>query len=258
MNIVDRRKSKFARYKTLRENPEEILEPLIKPVKEYSARDRIEDIVDKGSFEEFEFDFPETNPLEFDGYVEKKEELREELSIHDAIIAGECQIDKRKAVLVVMDKHFMMASMGMELGEVVSRSAEYAMDNNLPLIIFTASGGARMQEGILSLMQMAKTSAVIEKFKNAGGLYIAVLTHPTTGGVSASFATLGDITLAETGALVGFAGPRVIEQTIGEKLPEGFQRAEFLQEHGFVDAVVQRENMRETLGRILRLHPRAC
>ncbi len=253
MNVVDQRREKFNRYKELRENSE-LQEPAIKPVKEYGARDRIADIADEGTFQEFEFDFLETDPLEFQGYVEKKEELRAELDSHDAIIAGACKIDGYKAVIVVMDKHFMMASMGMELGEVVCRSAEYAMSKELPLIIFTASGGARMQEGILSLMQMAKTSAVIEKFKNAGGLYIAVLTHPTTGGVSASFATLGDITLAEPGALVGFAGPRVIEQTIGQTLPDGFQRAEFLEEHGFVDAVVKRDDMKETLSRVLKLH----
>ena len=157
-------------------------------------------------------------------------------------------------MLAVMDKRFMMASMGIEVGEKISRAAEYAMEHGLPLIIFTASGGARMQEGILALMQMAKTSAVIERFKEEGGLYISVLTHPTTGGVSASFATLGDITLAEPGALIGFAGPRVIEQTIGEKLPEGFQRAEFLEEHGFVDQVVPRNRMKEALTILLKLH----
>lgn len=254
MNVVDQRKSKFNRYKTLRENPTELLEPAIKPVAEYSVADRIADIADTGTFKEFKFDFPETNPLEFEGYVEKKDELREETDCHDAIIAGHCKIGGHKAVVAVMNKKFLMASMGMELGEVVCRSAEYAMEHKLPLIIFTASGGARMQEGILSLMQMAKTSAVIEKFKNQGGLYIAVLTHPTTGGVSASFATLGDITLAEPGALVGFAGPRVIEQTIGQKLPDGFQRSEFLEEHGFVDAIVHREDMKEKLTQILMLH----
>ena len=253
-SIVDQRKNKFNRYKDLRNNPTELLEPVIKPVKEYDAADRINDICDSGTFERFEFEFPETNPLEFEGYVEKKEELRGETGSHDAIIAGSCKIGGYKAVVVVMDKRFMMASMGIELGEIVCRSCEYAMNHHLPLIIFTASGGARMQEGILSLMQMAKTSAVIEKFKEAGGLYIAVLTHPTTGGVSASFATLGDITLAEPNALVGFAGPRVIEQTIGQKLPQGFQRAEFLEEHGFVDAVVKREDLKETLAKILMLH----
>ncbi len=254
ISVVDQRKSKFNRYKDLRENPTEVLEPAIKPAKEYSVWDRINDIADVDSFQEFEFDFPETDPLKFEGYVEKKKELREETNTHDAIVAGRCKIDGHQAVVAVMNKRFMMASMGMELGEIVCRTAEYANDHKLPLIIFTASGGARMQEGILSLMQMAKTSAVIEKFKNNGGLYIAVLTHPTTGGVSASFATLGDITLAEPGALIGFAGPRVIEQTIGQKLPDGFQRAEFLEEHGFVDAVVKRDDMKSVLGKILKLH----
>lgn len=254
ISAVDQRKNKFNRYKDLRENPTEMLEPAIKPVKEYDVWDRLNDIADEGTFEEFKFSFPETNPLEFEGYVEKKEALRAEINLHDAIIAGTCQIDGYKTVIAIMNKKFMMASMGMELGEIVCRSAEYAMKNKLPLIIFTASGGARMQEGILSLMQMAKTSAVIQKFKEAGGLYITVLTHPTTGGVSASFATLGDITLAEPGALIGFAGPRVIEQTIGQKLPEGFQRAEFLEEHGFVDQIVKREDMKNTLGKLLKLH----
>ena len=254
MNVVDQRREKFNRYKTLRETYDGKAELSIKPIPEYTAINRIYDIADEGTFKRFEYDFPEIDPLEFDGYVSKKEELRQELDCHDAIISGTCKIDGHKVVLAVMDKRFMMASMGIELGETVCRSAEYAMSHKLPLIIFTASGGARMQEGILSLMQMAKTSAVIEKFKNSGGLYIVVLTHPTTGGVSASFATLGDITLAEPGALVGFAGPRVIEQTIGEKLPEGFQRSEFLQEHGFVDAVVQREQMKVTLGKVLKLH----
>ena len=254
ISAVDQRKNKFNRYKDLRENPTEMLEPAIKPVKEYDVWDRLNDIADEDTFEEFKFSFPETNPLEFEGYVEKKEALRTEINLHDAIISGTCQIDGYKTVIAIMNKKFMMASMGMELGEIVCRSAEFAMKNKLPLIIFTASGGARMQEGILSLMQMAKTSAVIQKFKEAGGLYITVLTHPTTGGVSASFATLGDITLAEPGALIGFAGPRVIEQTIGQKLPEGFQRAEFLEEHGFVDQIVKREDMKNTLGKLLKLH----
>ncbi len=253
-SVVDQRKSKFNRYKDLRENPTELLEPAIKPVQEYGVMDRIADIADEGSFKEMKFDFPETNPLEFKGYVEKKEELRKETGFNDAIITGGCKIDGYPAVIAVMNKKFMMASMGIELGETVCRATEYAGEHKLPLIIFTASGGARMQEGILSLMQMAKTSAVIEKFKNEGGLYIAVLTHPTTGGVSASFATLGDITLAEPNALIGFAGPRVIEQTIGQKLPEGFQRSEFLEEHGFVDAIVKRDEMKSVLGKLLKLH----
>lgn len=253
MNVVDKRKEKFDRYKTLRETAGETSN-VITPVEEYTIKNRIEDIADTGSFKQFKFDFPETNPLDFDGYVEKKEELRQETNEHDAIVAGKCKIGGYPVVLAIMNKKFMMASMGIELGETVCRSAEYAMEHKLPLIIFTASGGARMQEGILSLMQMAKTSAVIEKFKNQGGLYITVFTHPTTGGVSASFATLGDITLAEPGALVGFAGPRVIEQTIGQTLPEGFQRAEFLEEHGFVDQVVKRDEMKVTLTKILMLH----
>jgi acetyl-CoA carboxylase carboxyl transferase subunit beta len=253
-SVVDKRKDKFNRYKDLRENPTELLEPAIKPVKEYDAFDRIKDIADEGTFKEFEFNFPETNPLKFEGYVEKKEALRKENNCHDAIITGECEIGKMPCVLAVMNKKFMMASMGMELGETFCRALEYAGEKHLPFIVFTASGGARMQEGILSLMQMAKTSAVVKRFKDEGGLYITVLTHPTTGGVSASFATLGDITLAEPKALIGFAGPRVIEQTIGQKLPEGFQRAELLQEHGFVDAIVRREEMKEMLEKILMLH----
>ena len=253
-NAVNERKEKFNRYKMLRENPEELLSPVIKPAKAYSARDRIADTVDADTFKEFTFDFPETNPLKFEGYVEKKEELREELSIHDAIIAGTCEIEGHGAVIVVMDKHFMMASMGIELGEIVCQSAEYALEHKLPLIIFTASGGARMQEGIHSLMQMAKTSSAVQEFSDNGGLFISFLTHPTTGGVTASFASLGDITLAEPGALIGFAGPRVIEQTIGVKLPRGFQRAEYLHKHGFVDRIVRRQEMKDVIYDILKLH----
>ena len=154
----------------------------------------------------------------------------------------------------VLDSRFFMGSMGVAVGEKITRAVEYAQKHKLPLIIFSASGGARMQEGILSLMQMAKTSAAIERFSAAGGLYIAVYTHPTTGGVTASFASLGDITLAEPGALIGFAGPRVIRQTIGQELPEGFQRAEYLEEHGFVDQIVPRPQLRETLAQLLALH----
>ena len=157
-------------------------------------------------------------------------------------------------MIAVMSSKFLMGSMGMAVGEKITHAVEYADKKHLPLIIFTASGGARMQEGILSLMQMAKTSAAVEKFNQHGGLYISFLTHPTTGGVTASFATLGDITLAEPEALIGFAGPRVIEQTIGQKLPEGFQRSEFQMQHGFVDRIVPRDKMREVIAQILRLH----
>ncbi|MDD7174233.1 MAG: acetyl-CoA carboxylase carboxyltransferase subunit beta, partial [Clostridiales bacterium] len=160
-------------------------------------------------------------------------------------------------VVCALDSRFMMGSMGTGVGERVTRAVEHAAAHRLPLIIFSASGGARMQEGVFSLLQMAKTSAAIARFQEAGGLFISVLTHPTTGGVTASFASLGDITLAEPGALIGFAGPRVIEQTIGERLPEDFQRSEFQLAHGFVDQIVPRERMRETLALLLRLHSRA-
>lgn len=215
---------------------------------------RIRSIVDEGSFKVFNYKFPEIDPLNFEGYVDKKQELREKLHTSDAVISGVGAIKGRKAVIAVMNSKFMMASMGVEVGETITRAAEYATDNKLPLIIFTASGGARMQEGIVALMQMAKTSAAIERYKEKGGLYVVCFTHPTTGGVSASFAGLGDINLAEPGALVGFAGPRVIEQTIGQKLPEGFQRSEYLMDHGFVDQIVGRDRMRDTLGQILMLH----
>ena len=155
-----------------------------------------------------------------------------------------------------MDSRFFMGSMSAAVGEKITRAVEYADKNHLPLILFSASGGARMQEGIYSLMQMAKTAAAVREFSEHGGLYISILTHPTTGGVTASFATLGDITLAEPQALIGFAGPRVIEQTIGRKLPKGFQRAEYLYEHGFVDAIVERKDLRETLAKLLLLHER--
>ena len=215
---------------------------------------RVLSIVDEGSFKVFNYKFPEIDPLKFEGYVEKKQELRQRLNTSDAVFSGVGAIQGRKAVIAVMNNKFMMGSMGIEVGETITRAAEYATDNKLPLIIFTASGGARMQEGIVSLMQMAKTSAPIERYKQKGGLYVVCFTHPTTGGVSASFAGLGDINLAEPEALVGFAGPRVIEQTIGQKLPEGFQRTEYLMEHGFVDQIVSRDRMRETLGKILMLH----
>ena len=164
------------------------------------------------------------------------------------------KLDGISAVFAVLDSRFFMGSMGVAVGEKITRAAEYAQKHRLPLVIFSASGGARMQEGILSLMQMAKTSAAIQRFREAGGLYISFLTHPTTGGVTASFASLGDITLAEPGALIGFAGPRVIEQTIGQTLPEGFQRSEYLEEHGFVDRIVPRGEMRATISKLLRLH----
>nr|MCR4670720.1 acetyl-CoA carboxylase carboxyl transferase subunit alpha [Saccharofermentans sp.] len=218
------------------------------------ASTRIESIADKDSFTEWDDDVEETNPLKTPGYEKKIEALRTSTELHEAVVTGRCKIGGIDLVLCVMDTRFMMASMGQVVGEKITRAVERATEERLPVIIFTASGGARMQEGIISLMQMAKTSAALERHSEAGLLYVSVLTDPTTGGVTASFAMLGDIILAEPGALIGFAGPRVIEQTIGQKLPEGFQRAEFLEEHGFVDAVVPRGNMRDTLARILRMH----
>ena len=215
---------------------------------------RIKSIVDKGTFKVFNFDFPELDPLEFEGYLEKKEAIYEKSKYREAVLAGYGQVDGRKVVIAVMNSKFLMGSMGIEVGETITRTIEAAEKYHLPLLIFTASGGARMQEGILSLMQMAKTSAAIERFQKKGGLYITCLTHPTTGGVSASFAGLGDITIAEPKALVGFAGPRVIQQTIGQQLPEGFQRAEYLEEHGFVDQVVPRDELRKVISQILMLH----
>ena len=188
------------------------------------------------------------------GYPEKLEAQTGKTGLKEAVITATGRIEGTPVVAAVLDSRFFMGSMSTTVGEKITRAVEHATAKHLPLIIFSASGGARMQEGIFSLMQMAKTSAAIERFSARGGLYISVLTHPTTGGVTASFASLGDIMLAEPGALIGFAGPRVIEQTIGEKLPAGFQRSEFQYEHGFVDKVVPRTEMRETLAQLLRLH----
>lgn len=219
-----------------------------------SAERRVKSLVDQGSFKPLKCKVAFANPLEYPEYEEKIKSLQEKTGLEEAVYTGVGKIEGYEAVIAVMSSKFLMGSMGIAVGEKVTNAVEYADRKKLPLIIFTASGGARMQEGILSLMQMAKTSAAVERFNENGGLYISVLTHPTTGGVSASFATLGDITLAEPDALIGFAGPRVIEQTIGQKLPEGFQRSEFQQEHGFVDQIVPRDKMRETIAHILRLH----
>lgn len=219
-----------------------------------SAERRVKSIVDAGTFRTLKCKVAFANPLDYPEYEDKITSLQKKTGLEEAVYTGVGKIDGYEAVIAVMSSKFLMGSMGMAVGEKVTNAIEYADKKKLPLIIFTASGGARMQEGILSLMQMAKTSAAIERFNENGGLYISVLTHPTTGGVTASFATLGDITLAEPDALIGFAGPRVIEQTIGQKLPEGFQRSEFQQEHGFVDQIVTRDKMRETLAHILRLH----
>lgn len=219
-----------------------------------TAASRIRITADPGSFREFGRSIRGGNPLGFPGYTEKIQGMRDKTNLNDAVVTGTAKIHGRRTVLVVMDNRFMMGSMGMAVGEKVTRAFEYATKKKLPVIVFSTSGGARMQEGMMSLLQMAKTSAAVAKHDEAGLLYVSVMTHPTTGGVTASFAMLGDIQLAEPGALIGFAGPRVIEQTIGEKLPKGFQRAQFQYDHGFLDRIVDRREMRDTLGRILELH----
>ena len=217
---------------------------------------RLSTILDPGSFRELNEKFSAADPLEFPGYREKLDAARRKTGLQEAVVTAVGTVDGRRCVVGVMDSRFLMGSMSAAVGEKITLAIEYAAKNKLPLILFTASGGARMQEGILSLMQMAKTSAALARFSEKGLLYIAVLTNPTTGGVTASFASLGDVVLAEPGALIGFAGPRVIQQTIGETLPEGFQRSEYQDRHGFVDAVVPRGELRETLSRLLRLHER--
>ena len=215
---------------------------------------RLSLLLDPFTFRELWPGLTAPNALEFPGYEEKLSSQREKTALCDAAVAAVGKLDGISAVFAVLDSRFFMGSMGVAVGEKITRAAEYAQKHRLPLVIFSASGGARMQEGILSLMQMAKTSAAIRRFSDAGGLYISVFTHPTTGGVTASFASLGDVTLAEPGALIGFAGPRVIRQTIGQELPDGFQRAEYLEEHGFVDQIVPRGQLRDTLAQLLALH----
>lgn len=215
---------------------------------------RIEMIADEGSFEEWDKEMDFVNPLDFRGYEEKIHHLKERTNLNEAVVTGKVLINGNPAVVGVCDGRFMMASMGWIVGEKITRAVERATQEKLPVIIFTCSGGARMQEGIVSLMQMAKTSAALKKHSDAGQLYVSVLTDPTTGGVTASFAMLGDIILAEPKALIGFAGPRVIEQTIGQKLPKGFQRSEFLLDHGFVDRIVEREELKDVLSQILEMH----
>ena len=195
-----------------------------------------------------------TNPLEFPGYEEKLKKAEQKSDLDEGVLCGVGNINSKKVATAIMDSNFMMGSMGSAVGERITRIIEYSTQNKLPLIIFTASGGARMQEGIISLMQMAKTSAAIAKHYEAGLLYISVITNPTTGGVTASFAMLGDIIISEPGAILGFAGRRVIENTINQKLPEDFQSAEFMLEKGFVDDIVDRKNLKNYLSRVLKLH----
>ena len=219
-----------------------------------TAHGRIKLIADKGSVRELNAGLTTRENLDFPGYSEKLAALEASTGLKEAVVTGVCTIEGHSAMIGVMDSRFMMGSMGSVAGEKITRAVEYATKRRLPVIVFTASGGARMQEGIISLMQMAKTSNALARHSQAGLLYISCLTHPTTGGVTASFASLGDIIIAEPRALIGFAGPRVIEQTIRQKLPEGFQRSEFLLEHGFIDMIVERHKLKSTLGSLLRLH----
>ena len=218
------------------------------------ARRRIQMIADEGSFREWDDGLETKNPLNYKGYEEKIRLMQEKTGLDEAILTGSALIHGKKAAVGVCDSRFIMASMGEVVGEKITRMIERATKEKLPVILFACSGGARMQEGIVSLMQMAKTSAALKRHSDAGLLYVSVLTNPTTGGVTASFAMLGDIILAEPGALIGFAGPRVIEQTIGQKLPEGFQKSEFLLKHGFIDRIVERKELKTVLADILSMH----
>lgn len=216
--------------------------------------ERIESLLDEGSFQEFDADMISTNPLDFPGYIEKLEKDRKKSRINDAVITGKGTLEGYPLVIAVMDSRFIMGSMGSVVGEKITRAIENATKLKLPFVIFTASGGARMQEGVLSLMQMAKTSVALKRHSDQGDLFVSVMTHPTTGGVSASFASVGDYNFAEPGALIGFAGRRVIEQTVREDLPEDFQTAEFLLKHGQLDRVVPRAELKDTLRTVLDIH----
>ena len=219
-----------------------------------SSKERLDMTLDENSFREYDRELVSVNPLGIPDYSEKLATAMEKTGLNEAIVTGEGTIDGQRVVIAVMDSRFIMGSMGAVLGEKFTRAVESAMEKNIPFLAFTASGGARMQEGLLSLMQMAKTTAALARLDMAGGLYISVLTDPTTGGVSASFASVADIIIAEPGALIGFAGPRVIEQAIRQKLPEGFQRAEFVRQHGFVDKIISRPQMKLFLAKLLKLH----
>ncbi len=215
---------------------------------------RIEQIIDKGTYQKFDLNIETSNPLEMEDYSKKLKALREKTGLQEAVGCGIGNINGEEIVICVMDSGFLMGSMGVVVGEKITYSIEQAIQRKLPLVIFSVSGGARMQEGIISLMQMAKTTAALTKLHDAGLLFISVLTDPTYGGVTASFASLGDIILSEPKAMIGFAGQRVIEQTIGESLPDGFQTAEFLLEHGFIDKIVERKDLKDTLYKLIQYH----
>lgn len=218
------------------------------------TNNRIRMVADPGTFEEWFADMAISNPLNYEGYEDKLRETGEKTGLKEGVTVGKCKVFGEEIVLGVCDSRFLMASMGHVYGEKITRAIERATEERLPVFLFCCSGGARMQEGIISLMQMAKTSAAIQKHGEAGLLYSTILTDPTTGGVTASFAMLGDVIMAEPGALIGFAGPRVIRQTIGQELPEGFQTAEFLQEHGFIDGIVLRKNLKKTIFFLIQTH----
>ncbi len=221
-----------------------------------SSTQRMALTVDEGSFVEYDAALSTKNPINFPDYEEKIKKLQNQTGLKEAMITGECTIDGQRAVIGIMDSRFMMASMGSVVGEKIARAFERATEKRLPVVLFTASGGARMQEGIVSLMQMAKTSGAVARHSAAGLLYITVMTDPTTGGVTASFASLGDIIIAEPKVLIGFAGRRVIEDTIKQHLPDEFQSAEFVQEHGFVDIIATRSEIKHLLGKLLLYHDR--
>ncbi|MGM7702311.1 acetyl-CoA carboxylase, carboxyltransferase subunit beta [Pseudalkalibacillus sp. Hm43] len=219
-----------------------------------TAQERIQLIIDQGTFREINQDMKTENPLDFPDYLDRIDKDREKTGMNEAVMTGHGEVEGNPIVFAVMDAHFRMGSMGSVVGEKITRAIEAATEEGKPFIIFTASGGARMQEGILSLMQMAKTSVALRRHHEAGLLFISVMTHPTTGGVSASFASVGDYNFAEPKALIGFAGRRIIEQTIRQELPEDFQTAEFLLKHGQLDAVVHRKKMKATLANVLDIH----
>lgn len=219
-----------------------------------TAQERLDSIVDEDSFVEWDRELETNNPLNFPGYADKLEQDQKKTGLKDAIITGEGLVNNQRTALVAMDPFFRMASMGSVVGEKITRALERARTLKIPIILFVASGGARMQEGMISLMQMAKTSIAVERFSQSGGCMIVVLTNPTTGGVTASFASIGDYHFAEPGALIGFAGRRIIEQTIREKLPDDFQTSEFQLEHGQVDKIVARQDLKQLLTTVLELH----
>ncbi|NBK96490.1 MAG: acetyl-CoA carboxylase carboxyltransferase subunit beta [Erysipelotrichia bacterium] len=223
-----------------------------------SARERIRQLIDTHTFKEIDANMESENVDQFDGYDEKLEKYKRATGLHEGVVCGVGKLSGYKVAIAIMDAHFMMGSMGSVVGEKITRTIELAHKKHLPLIISCASGGARMQEGIVSLMQMAKTSAALKRYSDAGGFYIALLTNPTTGGVSASFAMLGDIIIAEPNALIGFAGKRVIEKTINEVLPKEFQHAKFVQEKGFVDMIVERKDMKTVMSKLIALHGGKC